>query len=196
MRKPELLSVHETEIVNPWKTLTSRDIYENEWIILQEDKVISPRGLKSLYARIKFKKRTVGIIALEEDKHLWLVGQYRYPIDRYSWEIPGGGASKNEDVLGAAKRELKEETGLTANKWHLILHMYTCNSITDEEVFIFLAKELLHGKMELEETERIILKKIPSQFALEMINHGLITDAVSIAGLLKLMFNENISNLR
>ncbi len=195
MRKPELTSIHETEIVNPWKTLTSKDIYENEWIILQEDKVISPRGIKSLYAKIKFKKRTVGIIALEQDKHLWLVGQYRYPIDQCSWEIPGGGASTNEDVWGAAKRELKEETGLTANKWQLILHMYTCNSITDEEVFVFLAKELLHGKMELEETEHIILKRIPLQFALELINDGLITDAVSIAGLLKLIFNENNSNI-
>jgi len=195
MRKSKWLSIDETEMVNPWKVLTSKDLYENEWIILQEDKVISPREKKSLYAWIKFKKRTVGIIALDEDKHLWLVGQYRYPIGQYSWEIPGGGALTDEDVLETAKRELKEETGLTANKWQLILHMYTCNSITDEEVFVFLAKELFHGKMELEETEHIILKKISSQVALEMINNGLITDAVSIAGLLKLMFNENISNL-
>jgi len=72
--------------------------------------------------------------------------------------------------------------------------MYTCNSITDEEAFVFLAKELFYGKMELEETECIILKKIPFRSALEMINNGLITDAVAIAGLLKLMFNENISN--
>jgi 8-oxo-dGTP pyrophosphatase MutT (NUDIX family) len=190
----ELLTEDETEIANPWKTLTSKDIYENEWIILQEDKVISPGGTQEVYARIKYKKKTVGIIALDGNDNLWLVGQYRYPIDQYSWEIPGGGASTNEDILGAAKRELKEETGLTANKWKLILHMYTCNSITDEEAFVFLAKELFYGKMELGETERIILKKIPFRSALEMINNGLITDAVAIAGLLKLMFNENISN--
>lgn len=195
MQKNNLLTVNETEMANPWKTLTSKDIYENEWIILQEDKVIAPQGGRGVYARIKYKKKTVAVIALDDEDNLWLVGQYRYPVDQYSWEIPGGGASADEDVWGAAKRELREETGLTADKWELVLNMYTSSSITDEEVFIFLAQELFHGKMELEQTEHIILKKVPLRSALEMINKGLITDAVSIAGILKLMFKEDVSNL-
>ncbi|HET6461650.1 MAG TPA: NUDIX hydrolase [Syntrophales bacterium] len=195
MDESRFLSIRKDEPINPWKTLTSKNIYENEWIVLQEDKVVTPKGISNLYAKVKFKKKTVGIVALDEAKHLWLVGQYRYPIDQYSWEIPGGGASMHEGVLEAAKRELKEETGLSANKWQLIVHMYTCNSITDEEVFIFLAKELCHGKMELEETERIILKKIPLRCILEMVNNGLITDAVSIAGVFKTMINENVLNM-
>jgi 8-oxo-dGTP pyrophosphatase MutT (NUDIX family) len=176
----------EAEHCNPWKLLTSDGIYENEWIILKEDRVINPEGRSSSYARICFKKRTVGIIALDENDDLWLVGQYRYPINQYSWEIPGGGATDREDVLEAAKRELKEETGITAERWQLILRMYTCNSITDEEVFVYFASQLSHGSTELDETELITIKKISFQHALEMLNDGFITDAVSIAGLLKL----------
>jgi 8-oxo-dGTP pyrophosphatase MutT (NUDIX family) len=118
------------------------------------------------------------------------VEQDRYPINRYSWEIPGGGALPEEDVLAAAQRDLKEEIGLTANKWNLLLRMYASNSITDEEVFVYLAEGLTQGERNLEETERIMLQKIALKNAARMIDSGEITDSMTVAGILRLIVRD------
>jgi len=114
------------------------------------------------------------------------VGQYRYTLDEYSWEIPMGGGSLSTDPLVSAKRELLEETGLIANKWSQILKIHTSNSVTDEEGFVFLAEELSQSSPEFDDTEKIDIKILPFKKAYQMVLENEITDSISIAGILKL----------
>lgn len=171
---------------NPWKPQTSKKIFENPWLTLHEDKVINPGGGISHYGKINFKNIAIGIIPLDENNNTWLVGQYRYVPDCYSWEIPMGGGPLNINPLDSAKRELKEETGLTARNWQEIMKLHTSNSVTDERGLVYVARELTQGKTELEETEDLLIKKLPLEEAIERVLNGEITDAVSICGLLKL----------
>ena len=171
---------------NPWKTLESREVYENAWIRVQEHKVVNPNGGEGIYGKVIFKNKAIGIIPLDHDLNTWLVGQYRYTLDEYSWEIPMGGGPLHLEVLTSAKRELKEETGLTAQKWTLIMRIHTSNSATDEEGFIFLAEDLNLGNTKFEETELLEVKKLPFNVALDMVMSGKITDSLSVAGILKL----------
>ena len=172
---------------NPWKTLSSEDIYENKWIKLEEHQVLNPAGGKSIYGRVHFKNKAIGIVAIDENKNTWLVGQHRYTLNEWSWEIPEGGGPLGEEVLEAAKRELKEETGLTAKKWTLILQSHLSNSVSDEEGFVFLAEELEEGIQNLEETEADLkVWKLPFKEALQMVMEGKITDSLSVMGISKI----------
>ena len=173
------------EIKNPWQKLSGKLIYDNPWIRVEEDQVINPSGGRGIYGKVHFKNKAIGIIPLDEHQNTWLVGQYRYPLDEYSWEIPMGGGLIEQDILASAQRELKEETGLTAKHWTQIMRIHTSNSVTDEEGFIFLAQGLTEGKPAFEETEDLALKKLPFADALEMVMQGKITDSLSIAGILK-----------
>jgi len=175
-----------SEIKNPWKTLGSRQIYENDWILLAEHQVINPNGNKGIYGKVSFKNKAIGIIPLDKNGYTWLVGQYRYTLDEYSWEIPMGGGPLSIDPLVSAKRELLEETGLIANKWNRILKIHTSNSVTDEEGFVFLAEDLSQSAPEFDDTEKIDVKKLPFKKAYEMVLENKITDSISIAGILKL----------
>ncbi|EOZ95732.1 ADP-ribose pyrophosphatase [Indibacter alkaliphilus LW1] len=170
---------------NPWKTKSVLDIYDNPWIKLEEHQVVIPSGKDGIYGKVHFKNKALGIIPLDESGNTWLVGQYRYPLDEYSWEIPMGGGPENEDVLKSAQRELKEETGITAIKWTKIMRIHTSNSVTDEEGFVFLAEGLTMGQTEFEETEQLKVIKLPLKEAVEKVMSGEITDGISIAGLLK-----------
>ena len=170
---------------NPWQKLSTQLIYENPWIRLDEDQVINPSGGRGIYGKVHFKNKAIGIIPLDEHQNTWLVGQYRYALDEYSWEIPMGGGPLEQDVLASAQRELKEETGLTAERWTQIMRIHTSNSVTDEEGFIFLAQELTEGETAFEETEDLALQKLPFSGAVEMVMQGKITDSLSIAGILK-----------
>jgi ADP-ribose pyrophosphatase len=173
------------EIKNPWTTLSSRPIYENPWITVQEDEVINPRGGKGIYGKVSFKNKALGIIPIDEEGNTWLIGQYRYPLNIYSWEIPMGGGPVDEDKLESAKRELKEETGLEAQKWTEILVIHTTNSVTDEEGYVYIAQHLVQGETSFDETEDLQIKKLPFKEVVEMVMRGEITDAISIAGILK-----------
>lgn len=173
------------KIKNPWQKLSGKLIYDNPWIRVEEDQVINPSGGRGIYGKVHFKNKAIGIIPLDAHQNTWLVGQYRYPLDEYSWEIPMGGGPIEQDILGSAQRELKEETGLTAKHWTQIMRIHTSNSVTDEEGFIFLAQELTEGKPAFEETEDLALQKLPFAEALEMVMQGKITDSLSIAGILK-----------
>lgn len=173
------------EYPNPWKTLTNEEKYDNPWINVSERKVINPAGNEGIYGVVHFKNYAIGIIPLDEDGNTWLVGQYRYALDEYSWEIPMGGGPLEIDILESAKKELKEETGLEAKKWKNICRIHTSNSATDEEGFIFLAQDLTLGTPDFEDTEDIQIKKLPLAEAIQMVMDGKITDAISIAGLLK-----------
>lgn len=170
---------------NPWKQLSSKEIYQNPWIEVYEDQVLNPRGGKGIYGKVFFKNKAIGIIPIDGDGNTWLVGQYRYTLNEYSWEIPMGGGDRNHDPLSSAKRELKEETGLTARSWTKIMRIHTSNSITNEEGFIYIARDLEEGETEFDETEDLAIKKIPFSEAINMVMEGNITDAISVAGILK-----------
>ncbi|WP_192820103.1 NUDIX hydrolase [Rufibacter sp. LB8] len=170
---------------NPWTVLESKPVYSNPWISVREDQVLNPSGGNGIYGVVHMKNKAIGIIPIDEQGNTWLVGQYRYPLNEYSWEIPMGGGPEELDVLESAKRELKEETGFTAAEWTKIARIHTSNSVTDEEGFIFLAEELTAGETELEETEDIKIWKLPLSEAVKMAMNDEITDAISVAGLLK-----------
>lgn len=171
---------------NPWKKISSKEIYENAWIKVREDQVINPNGGNGIYGVVSMKAIAYGIIPLDEEGNTWLVGQYRYTLDEYSWEIPMGGGNKSLDPLESAKRELKEETGITAKRWTKIMRIHTSNSITDEEGFIYLAQDLQFGITEQDDTEELEILKLPFSKAIDMVMDGSITDAISISGILKL----------
>ena len=180
------------ENTNPWKTLSTEQKYDNAWINVKENKVINPAGNDGIYGVVHFKNKAIGIIPIDEEGNTWLVGQYRYALNESCCEIPMGGGPIAIDILESAKKELKEETGLSANKWKNICRIHTSNSATDEEGFIFLAQGLTEGETEFEDTEDIKVWKLPLSDAIGMVMNGKITDAISIAGLLKV---EKLTNL-
>lgn len=171
---------------NPWKTLSSRTVYDNPWIRVEEHEVINPSGGRNQYGKICFKNQAVGIIALDADDNVYLVGQTRYTLGEYSWELPMGGAPLAEDPRAAAQRELREETGLTARRWRELMRVHTSNSITDERGFVYVAEDLAEGEQELEETEDLAVKVLPFAEAYRWTLEGRITDAISVAGILRL----------
>ena len=160
--------------------------YDNPWITVTEYQVINPSGGKGIYGKIHFKNTSIGVVGLDKDLNTWLVGQYRYTLNEWHWEIPEGGGSRDEDPLTSAQRELREETGFTAKRWERILHLHTSNSVTDEEGYIFLAEDLQEGKSALEETEADLkVWKLPLKDAVQMVLDGKITDGISVMGLLR-----------
>ena len=176
---------------NPWKTLQSKEVYDNAWIRLQEDQIINPAGKPGIYGKVCFKTQAVGIIPVDEEGNTWLVGQYRYTLNEWSWEIPMGGSPLGEDCRQTALRELEEETGLVAQDLKQIMHLHTSNSITDEQGYVFLARYLKPGKQQLEDTEQgLRVKKLALADAISMAQDGRITDAISVAGLLFLAVND------
>ena len=172
--------------VNPWKNISASEKYDNNWINVTEYQVINPAGKPGIYGKVHFKNKAIGIIALDEDDNTWLVGQWRYPLNEWSWEIPEGGGSLTDDPLNSAKRELKEEAGISAAKWTMIQRTHLSNSVCDEEGVIYLAEELTFGETELEDSEADMkLWKLPFNEALQMVLGGRITDSLTVMGLLK-----------
>ena len=171
---------------NPWTILNEKKIYENPWIELTEFKVLNPKQKPGIYGKIHFKGIAVGVIAMDNEKNIYLVGQYRFPLEQYSWEIPEGGADPKIPLVESAKRELKEETGVTAKNWQEIQRIHTSNSATDELGVIYLATGLSIGKSDPEETEDLVIKKVSFEGAFKMVIDGEITDSLSVASILKL----------
>ncbi len=163
---------------NPWKTETTRLIYENPWIRVREDQVIRPDGNSGIYGVVEYHP-CVGVLPIDADGNIHLVGQHRYPLDIYSWEIPEGGCNLNEPLEAAARRELKEELGLKAGKIEKIISSHLSNSVSNEEAHIFLATELTQHEAEPEGTEQLERKLVSFAAALEMVRTGEITDSMS-----------------
>lgn len=169
-----------------WKKLDSKIMYDNPWITVREDHVVNPGGGKNQYGYVHFKNKAIGIVPLDENRHTWLVGQDRYTLGAYFWEIPMGGAANDETPLATAKRELKEETGLSAKKWTEFMRLHTSNSLTDEEGIVFIAEDLSEGEPAFDETEILDVRKLKLSDAVKMVERGEITDAISVAALLRL----------
>jgi 8-oxo-dGTP pyrophosphatase MutT (NUDIX family) len=169
-----------------WKTHSSEEKYDNKWMNVTEYQVTNPSGTPGIYGKIHFKNKAIGIIPLDEQKNTWLVGQHRYALGEWSWEIPEGGGPLNVNALESAKRELKEETGLVAREWKQILRVHLSNSVTDEEGFVFLAEGLSEESNELEDTEGDMkVWKLPFAEALDMVQKGSITDSLSVIAILQ-----------
>lgn len=170
---------------NPWKTHSIEIPYENPWIKISHRMVTNPAGGPGIYGVVHFKNTAIGIVPLDAQLNTWLVGQYRYTLERYSWEIPEGGCPIGTPLLDSAKRELLEETGITANTWTPLLEMHTSNSVTDEYGVAYVAQDLRFGNAEPEETEDLQVRKLPLAEAVEMVMRGEITDSLSMIALLK-----------
>ena len=170
---------------NPWTRISSRLIYENEWIRVREDQVLSPSGKPGIYGVVE-PRIAVGVVALTEAEEIFLVGQYRYPLDVYSWEIPEGGGEEDESALVTAQRELQEEAGVIAASWEPLggeLHISNC--YTSERGYLFLARGLTVVASTPDDTEELTIKKIPFREALSMVEQGEITDSLSIIAILR-----------
>jgi 8-oxo-dGTP pyrophosphatase MutT (NUDIX family) len=168
---------------NPWRKLSSRLVYENPWIRVREDQVIAPSGASGIYGVVE-ARAAVGVVALTAQNEIYLVGQYRYPTECYSWEIPEGGAEGAETPLEAASRELREETGLRASAWEALggeVHLSNC--FTAERAYLFLARGLTVGATEFDPTEQIVHKKVALTDALTMAMDGVIVDGLTLIGL-------------
>lgn len=170
---------------NPWTILSSEQKYENNWIQVTEHQVLNPSGGRGIYGVVHFKNAAVGVVALDRDNNIYLVGQFRFPLEQFSWEIPEGGGPQGEDTLDTAKRELLEETGLVAGNWMPIVRIHLSNSVCDEEGVVYLARELEEHEAEPEETEQLFTKKIPFEQAYGMVKRYEITDSMSVAAILK-----------
>lgn len=172
---------------NPWKVLKEKTVYQNPWIALTEYDVVNPGGGKGIYGKVHFKNIAVGVMVLDDEVNTYLVGQYRFPLNAYSWEIPEGGSSVEGgiDPLEGGKRELLEETGLVAANWQLLLTMHLSNSVSDERAVIYLATGLTQLEAEPEETEQLSVRKLPFEEAYQMVEKGEITDSMSVAAIIK-----------
>ena len=170
---------------NPWTTTESRPVYENPWIIVREDRVIRPDGLPGIYGVVHYRNKAVGVLPVDRDGSVWLVGQHRYPLDQYSWEIPEGGGPEGEDPLETARRELEEETGLVADRVEPIGRAHLSNSVSDELAYLYRATGLTRGQSRPEGTERLQVRRFAWPEAWSMLQDGRITDAMSVIALLR-----------
>jgi len=171
---------------NPWITHETTSPYSNPWIKLEHSTVTTPGGTPGIYGVVRFQNLAIGILPIDQQQNTWIVGQYRYTLNKYSWEIPEGGCPIGTSPLATAKRELEEETGLIANQWIPILEeVQLSNSVTDEIGYSFIAKDLQQGTMAPEETEELEIRKLPFSDLVEMAMKGKIQDVLSLCTIFK-----------
>lgn len=173
-------------MINNWTTLNKKLIYDNPWIRVEEHDVLNPSGNPGIYGAVYYKNLAVGVVPYEDGK-VWMVGQYRYVLKQYSWEIPEGGCPQSEDPLNAAKRELLEETGLVAAQYEKLLELHLSNSVSNEWGIVYLAKGLKQHEAEPEETEDLQVKQLTVEELYEEVEAGRITDSLTVAAAYKLM---------
>ena len=165
----------------PWQIQQQQRVYENPWIAVDHHEVTAPTGKPGIYGTVSFKGSAVAILPLADNGDIWLVGQFRFPLNSYSWELPMGGCPRDEQPLDAAVRELREETGLTADSWKPLGFYHVSNCITDEAAWGYLATGLSEGETEFDDTEQLDIRRLPFEEALQMTLDGRITDLVSVA---------------
>lgn len=171
---------------NPWTVKSTAVRYDNPWIRVIHQEVLNPAGGEGIYGTVHFKNLAIGIIPLDEDGNTWIVGQYRFPLNVYTWEIPEGGGPRNTSPLESAKRELLEECGIVAKSWSLIQEMQLSNSASDEVAYIYLARDLQFQDAQPEETEQLQVHKIPFEELYQMVANGQCQDSLTVAGVYRL----------
>lgn len=169
-----------------WLIHDSSEVYDNPWIDVVQHKVSTPKGTPGIYGQVSFKNYAIGIIPIDEHGMTWRVGQYRFPLDRYSWEIPEGGGPLQEDPLKSAQRELREEVGLIAAQWSLLMELDLSNSVTNEQSYVYIAEELTSVPTEHEDSENLTIEKLPFSELYQQVLDGTIRDSISVAAILKL----------
>ena len=187
-----------TKKLAEWHSLSCQDVYDNPWIRVSHREVTAPTGAAGIYGLVHFKNCAIGVVPIDADGNTWLVGQQRYTLGEYSWEIPEGGAPAGESPLHAAMRELREETGIIATRWTRLMTLHTSNSVTDEVAQAFVAQDLSFTTTEPDPSEDLAVKKLPLDDAVSMVLDGEITDALSMASLMKvqLLLAKNIIQCR
>ncbi|MEM6270688.1 MAG: NUDIX hydrolase [Bacteroidota bacterium] len=174
---------------NPWTILSSREIYDNPWIGVTEHQVLNPAGGRGIYGVVHFHNLAIGVVPYAAGK-IWLVGQFRFPHEVYSWEIPEGGGPRDVEALASAKRELQEETGLTADHYKVLLEMDLSNSVTDERGIVYLATGLHEGEASPEETEELQIRTVTLAEAYAMVERGEIRDSLTVGAIYKMRILE------
>jgi 8-oxo-dGTP pyrophosphatase MutT (NUDIX family) len=173
------------EDTDPWTTKSVSQPFQNDWFKIDSYAVIHPGGADGVYSVIRPRRLAVGVLPIEADGRVHLVGQWRFALGRYSWEMPEGGADPGEPALMCAVRELAEETGLRAGELHVILEMDLSNSLSDERAIMFLATDLTPGEANPEPTE--VLKRRTAHFTelLDRVVGGHIRDSMTVAAVLR-----------
>lgn len=170
-------------VVGPWRRRSRRESYANPWLTIWHDEVDRPDGSPGIYGVVHFANLAVGVVVLDDEDRVLLVGQHRYTLDAYTWEIPEGGVPASEAPIDGAIRELREETGVEADDWRELCRLHLSNSVTDEEAVVFAAHARAHGEPDPDPTEELAIRWIPLDAALTMIAMGELTDALSVVGL-------------
>lgn len=173
------------ESKNPWTVLASRELYNNPWIQVTEHQVLNPSGGPGIYGVVHFHNLAIGVVPYADGK-IWMVGQYRFPLEAYSWEIPEGGGKIGIDPLVSAARELQEETGLTADRYEVLLEMDLSNSVSDERAIVYLATGLHAGAAAPEETEELHVRQMTLDEAYAMVERREIRDSLTVAAIYRL----------
>lgn len=170
---------------DPWIVRSVERPFENDWFAIDTHRVTHPGGREGTYSVIRVRRLAVGVLPIEPDGRVHLVGQWRFPLRRYSWEMPEGGAEPGEDAEACARRELLEETGLSAGRMQAILELDLSNSLTDERATIFIATGLASGEASPEDTEILCRRTAPFAEVLRRVGDGRIRDSMSVAGVLR-----------
>jgi 8-oxo-dGTP pyrophosphatase MutT (NUDIX family) len=177
----------ETPIASgPWTRRSRRVAYANPWITIWHDEVTRPDGSAGIYGVVHFAHLAAGVLALDDEDRVLLVGQHRYTLDAYSWEIPEGGVPAGETALDGARRELREETGVEAAVWRELARAHLSNSVSDELAVLFLATSLTEGAAHPDPTEVLDQRWVPLSEAVEMTLDGRITDAMTVIAIERL----------
>jgi 8-oxo-dGTP pyrophosphatase MutT (NUDIX family) len=173
------------ETKNPWTVVSQATVYENKWIRVDHHEVLSPSGGPGIYGTVHFKSHATGVVPIDENGSVVLVGQYRFPLRAYSWEIPEGGGPKDIPFLESAQRELREECGLVAKCWKEILGIDLSNSVSDERATVFLAWDLSATPAQPDETEKLQVTRVRFWDAVAHVKRDEIRDSISVAALLR-----------
>ena len=176
----------------PWKIVSRQTSYDNPWIKVTHHEVITPAGGSGVYGTVHYKNLAIGVVPVDAQGHTYLVGQHRFPLDEYSWEIPEGGGAPGVDPIQSAARELQEETGLTASKWQKLREADLSNSVSDERAVTYLAWDLTQGTATPEPTELLQIRRLPLSAAYRMVAEGQIRDVMSVFSLqaVQLLWND------
>ncbi len=175
----------EEQFENPWIIKETKEIIDTPWINVKKHEVINPAGKPGIYTVTHFKNYAIGILPIDAEGYTWIVGQYRLPIEAYSWEIPEGGGLRHLAPIDSAKRELLEETGIIAKDWKLIQTMHLSNSATDEFAYLYIAQNLEFTQSQPEETEELEIRKIHFNDLYEAVKNHQITDSLTVAAVIK-----------